>query len=210
MIFLKDYKNLKMKKAIIFDLYDTLITVHDKTDPYIYLLSTLRNKGGIKGKKPPFSQKDVINTIITDDYNTDELELYFDLDIDKEYFHSLLRKEIDSVQAMKGIYRTLTKLSEKYRLFLLSNLSTPYKSPYYTLSLNHYFEKAFFSCDEGDRKPNASFFQKVVNYSKLEKKDFVMIGDSKFSDIQGAEKFGIDSIYRGPNSSLEVLTKELC
>ncbi len=194
-----------MKKAIIFDFYGTLVKVNKRTNPYLYLLSTAKN--------PSIPHRKVINDIITDDYITDELILFHDLsmdDIQKKYFNELLSTEIDSVTPLNGVYRALTKLCDKgYRLFLLSNLSVPYKEPYLSLNFDAYFEKAFFSCDEHDRKPNGTFFQKVLNYARLEKDDVVMIGDSIHSDVEGAKNFGIDSIYRDPDKSLTDLVKHL-
>ena len=191
-----------MKKAIIFDLYDTLITVHDKTNPYLYLLSTCK-------EKTQYDNRYILNHIVTDDFTTEELILYFKLGLDIDYFHSLLNTELDSAQSMPTTYKVLTKLSEKYRLFLLSNLATPYKGPYYSLGLKRYFEKAFFSCDEKDKKPNASFYQKVLDYSGLEKKDLIMIGDNPISDIKAAHEFGIDSILKEKNKTLEQTVKDL-
>ena len=88
-------------------------------------------------------------------------------------------------------------------------MATPYKAPFYTCGLSQYFEKAFFSCDEKDKKPNGSFYQKVLNYSKLEKSDIIMVGDNPISDIKGANDFGIDAILRVKNKSLEVILKDL-
>ena len=188
------------KKAIIFDLYDTLLKVHRKTDPYLYLISTSRDK---------YDTKNVLNTVITENYTTPELKEYLGLSLDVDYFHMLLNIEIESTQTLPGTYTALTRLSEKYRLFLLSNLAVPYKGPYYKLGLNRYFEKAFFSCDEGDRKPNASFYQKVLDYSKLNKEDLLMIGDNPISDYKGAKDFGIDAILKESNTTLDQLVKKI-
>ena len=190
------------KKAIIFDLYDTLIRVHKKTNPYLYLLSTCRNKTA-------YNSSYIINHIVTDDYSTEELIQFFDLGLDVDYFHSLLNTELDSTMALPTIHVALTKLSEKYRLFLLSNLATPYKEPFKQLNLNTYFEKAFFSCDEKDKKPNASFYQKVLDYSGLEKKDLIMIGDNPISDVKAAHDFGIDSIQKRKDISLLQTVQDL-
>lgn len=193
------------KKAIIFDFYGTLIKVCKKTNPYLYMLSTAKND--------TIPHKKIINEVITDDWTLDELIALMDLsmeDEEKKHFSSLLKTEIDSVVPLKGVYTALTKLSDKgYKLYLLSNLSVPYKEPFYSLNFDAYFDKAFFSCDEHDRKPNPSFFQKVLNYSKLEKEDVVMIGDSVFSDINSAKDFGIDHIYRGQDDDLTELVKHL-
>ena len=191
-----------MKKAIIFDLYDTLIKVHTKTNPYLYMISTC--KGSMR-----YNTKTIINHLLMEDYTTPELIQYFDLDLDVDEFHKMINKELNSCGAISGTYRVLTKLKEKYKLFLLSNVATPYKSPYYKLHLDIYFEKEFFSCDEKDKKPNASFYQKVLDYSGLKKEELIMIGDNPISDYRGAREFGIDAILRDPNASLDILTKDL-
>lgn len=194
-----------MKKGIIFDFYGTLIRVVKKTNPYLYLLSTSKNEA--------VSNKQIVNDVITDNWDLDELTVFYDLSMEEEekrHFSSLLQTEIDSVTPLKDVYSVLTRLTDKgYRLFLLSNLSVPYKEPYFSLNFDAYFEKAFFSCDEHDRKPNASFFQKVLNYSKLEKEELVMLGDSIHSDVNGAKNFGIDCIYRGVDDNLMDLVKHL-
>ncbi len=188
-----------MKKAIIFDLYGTLIKINKKTNPYLYLLS----------KSDYFYRNKIGLSIITDNYTTEELISNNNLSVDKHYFNSLIRTEIDSVAPLPGVYGCLSKLSEKYRLFLLSNLSVPYKEPYYSLDFDAYFERAFFSCDEHDKKPNYSFFEKILTYSKLEKEEIIMIGDSILSDVEGAKNFGIDYIHIKKNDKLEDLIKYL-
>lgn len=192
-----------MKKAIIFDLYDTLLTVKNKSNPYIYLLN---NCSG--------NSKDIITDLITNDYSSTGFINYLEMikllksPVDKVEFLKLLDQEVESVEYYPDTVRVLARLKQKYRLFCLSNLATPYKYPYYRLNLENYMEHAFFSCDEEDKKPNPSFFQKVIDYSGLQKEDFIMIGDNPISDIKGAIDFGIEARLK-KNITLEELTKDL-
>lgn len=190
------------KKAIIFDLYDTLIKIENKSKPYLYLLSHCI-----------MDPKEVIENVMTIDMvsttycnqliDTGKMKHTFN----HAHFTKLLDAELESTVAFRDTYRVLNRLSQKYRLFLLSNLATPYKYPYYKLDLERYIEKAFFSCECNDKKPNASFFQKVLDYSRLQKEEILMIGDNPISDIKGAMDMGIDAILK--DNDLGIITAEL-
>jgi len=183
------------KKAIIFDLYDTLIKIDKKSKPYLYLLNNLNPYGDV-------DTKTVINHVMTTDIRPIKLiEQMLDLSLlDSNFktneFLKLLDAEVESTTVIFNTYKSLAHLKGRYRLFLLSNLSTPYKYPYYRLNLENWIEKPFFSCDERDKKPNASFFQKVVDYSGLHKEEFIMIGDNPISDYKAATDFGMKAILK--------------
>jgi HAD superfamily hydrolase (TIGR01493 family) len=191
-----------MKKAIIFDLYDTLITVKKKSKPYSYLLANCA-----------VEPKAIINDIMLNDYlasgYVNKLKLYNKLKptADTAHFLKLLDEEVESVQPFSDTYEVLRRLKDKYRLFCLSNLATPYKYPYYKLDMENYIEKAFFSCELTDKKPNASFYDKVVKHSGLNKEDFIMIGDNPLSDVKGAQDYGIEA--RLKDKSLLEITADL-
>jgi putative hydrolase of the HAD superfamily len=126
---------------------------------------------------------------------------------DTAHFLKLLDEEVESVQPFSDTYEVLRRLKDKYRLFCLSNLATPYKYPYYKLDMENYIEKAFFSCELTDKKPNASFYDKVVKHSGLNKEDFIMIGDNPLSDVKGAQDYGIEA--RLKDKSLLEITADL-
>ena len=191
-------------KALIFDLYDTLVTITNKTSPYSYLLKHLNDTN---------EKYSVVTNIMTKDVDVLEFcNQLLDTNIlndafEYKMFSDLLNSEIDSVILLPETEEVLKRLKQKYRLFLLSNLSTPYKNPFYKLNLSDYFEKAFFSCECGDKKPNSTFYKKVVDYSGLNKEDFIMIGDNPISDFKGANDFGIQAILK--DSLIKELTKNL-
>ena len=198
-----------MKKAIIFDLYDTLIEIQKKSKPYLYLLSHLNDETEITPKM-------MINHIMTNDmvaigFVRQLLDMHVLNDtFEQTQFLKLLDDEVESTSIISGTYKVLNRLKASgYRLFVLSNLATPYKYPYYKLNIDNWIEKAFFSCDCRDKKPNASFFQQVIDYSGLNKEDFIMIGDNPISDIKAANEFGIDSILKIKNHDLDSLTCHL-
>ena len=118
------------------------------------------------------------------------------MEIDLIPYQKDLQDEIMSIRLFDDTLKTLERLKGKYRLFLLSNLATPYKTCYIELGLDQFIEKPFFSCDLGDKKPNASFYNMVVEYSQMAPVDLLMIGDNPVSDYQGALNAGIKSILK--------------
>lgn len=176
------------KKGIIFDLYGTLLEIQKKSKPYLYLLSYCN-----------IDAKDIIRDVMTSDLvplgyiQRLETEKCLREGFETTTFLKLLDDEIESVKPIRGVYRSLRELKKKYRLFVLSNLSTPYKFPYYTLNIEDHIEKAFFSCEYGLVKPKKEFFDEIVNYSGINRKDLTMIGDNIISDIKGAKNSGINN-----------------
>lgn len=62
-----------------------------------------------------------------------------------------------------------------------------------------YFEKFFISGDMGVQKPDPRFFDFVFQANpEVSKEQFVIIGDSLTSDIQGGKQSGIDTVYLQP------------
>lgn len=195
------------KKAIIFDLYDTLIEIQNKTKPYLYLLTHIETTQEI-------TAKELINHIMTNDMDsTAFIRQLLDAGILKPTFVQLeflrlLDEELETTSLISGTYTALSRLKNSgYKLYVLSNLATPYKYPFYNLHLEKWIDKAFFSCELKDKKPNESFFQKVLDYSGLNKEDLIMIGDNPISDVQGALNFGIDTILK--DKDLNLLTQHL-
>lgn len=196
-----------MKKAIIFDLYDTLVQIDKKSKPYLYLLNHLTDS--------ELTPKEVINYIMTHDMAAIKVVSAFqdvgmlDEKFDTTLFLRYLDDEVESTSPILGTYYSLNQLKDKYRLFVLSNLATPYKYPYYKYHFENWIEKAFFSCECSDKKPNASFFQKVIDYSGLSRDEIIMVGDNPISDIKAANDVGIDAILRIKDKPLIEIVKNI-
>ena len=57
------------------------------------------------------------------------------------------------------------------------------------------FDGICLSSDEGCRKPSSKFFDVVFDRYDLKKEESVMIGNDWTTDIEGANVYGIDSVY---------------
>jgi glucose-1-phosphatase len=92
----------------------------------------------------------------------------------------------------------LKELKGKYRLFLLSNTNEIHVdafSAYLKRRFGHedfspYFERWYYSCRIGKRKPSADAFRHVLDENKLELNETVFIDDSE-QHILGAKQIGL-------------------
>ena len=186
-----------MTKAIIFDLYGTLLETKIKNKPYLKLF---KNLGLTKEEMSLWSHK--VQTENFNSFNELKEQIKPGYSLYTENLEYEVKEEIQNTFVYFDTHSTLKKLKPHYRLFLLSNIATPYKECFYNEGLDQYFEKVFFSCDIGFRKPETGSYQTILDYSGLKSKQLLMIGDSKVSDYEGALNMGIPAILKTKDLSL--------
>lgn len=191
-----------MTRAIIFDLYDTLVYCPLKNNPYERFFSDI----GLTKHQ----MREWVDRVMMNNFNSFEdikNEINPDMEIDLSVYQQMLQDEVMSTRLFDDTLKTLERLKSKYRIFCLSNLATPYKTCYFELGLDQLIEKPFFSCDLGTKKPNSDIFNMVIEYSQLAPTELIMIGDNPKSDYQGALNAGIPAILK--DKSLDMVTINL-
>jgi putative hydrolase of the HAD superfamily len=107
----------------------------------------------------------------------------------------------------------LKRLSEKYRLFLLSNTNALHEVHYNELlhrdhgirNLTGIFEKVYYSHDLNMRKPDHEIFQHVLADSRLDPGETLYIDDTEIH-VAAAGELGIQTFHlRSPQRLTEVL-----
>ncbi len=96
----------------------------------------------------------------------------------------------------------LREIGSQQRIFLLSNTNDLHVSSVrssLTKTVGHgdlesYFEKAYFSCDMGQRKPDEACFNMVLQENGLNPKTTLFIDDSP-QHIEGAKKIGLNTFH---------------
>jgi putative hydrolase of the HAD superfamily len=170
-------------KVIVFDLYNTLVEI--KHQSYIF-----RDLYKEVARLTTHSYQEYVEVIMSNPieelFNSLPGEFKASYDAGQE----LLREEIDSITLIPGSIDLLNSLKEDHRLFLISNLATPYKRPFFELGLNDYFEQPVFSCDVGCVKPSAQIFEIIENLAGVPTSQITMVGDSLRSDAEGAKAVG--------------------
>jgi len=163
-----------------------------------------------------------------------QTELFNDFDkgkISDFEFFSALRKEIryegqeaDLLYAWNAMLLDvpekrldiLVKMKQNYNTFLLSNTCEPhiaaFESELYiehsVKNFNDYFDKVYYSCRMGMRKPDKEIFEFVLNENGLIAEETVFIDDS-IQHVKAAGECGINAYLLPKNMEIGDLLKEL-
>ena len=74
----------------------------------------------------------------------------------------------------------------------------------HTLGIASYFDDIFISSSCGVKKPDAGFYQMLLEKHQIDVKTAVMIGNDAISDIAGAKGVGLSTFYIHSNISPEL------
>jgi putative hydrolase of the HAD superfamily len=110
----------------------------------------------------------------------------------------------------------LETLKSKYRLFLLSNTNETHINAFEadlfktsgSKNLEPFFEKVYYSCRMGMRKPDQIIFDHVLNENKLIPEETLFIDDTQ-QHVDGACKTGIHGRLLHKNKEVKSLLGEL-
>lgn len=96
-------------------------------------------------------------------------------------------------------HETLTYLSGKYQLHLISNgFKESTEKKIALTNLSPYFQNVIISEIVGVNKPDKAIFEHALGLAAAEKEHSIMIGDSLEADVRGALDFGMDAIFFNP------------
>ena len=101
------------------------------------------------------------------------------------------------IRLYDGVPELLHKIHESGdRAYLLSNAQRLFTEPEMRmLGIYDSFDGILYSSDAGVKKPSAHFYDLLFQKYGLKKEESVMIGNEYRADIQGAEEYGIRSMY---------------
>ncbi|WP_264525055.1 HAD family hydrolase [Flavobacterium sp. N502536] len=162
----------------------------------------------------------------------DRLNLLFETgDITRDAFLAGFQKELpnasideileawNTILADFPLYRLefLQLLSQKYRLFLLSNTDAIHIETFENKTgISFYsdfyqcFEKVYFSFEIGMRKPNAEVFQYLINKHELSPKRTLFVDDKKENtDSAAALGFHVWNLQVGQEDVVDLFDKQI-
>ena len=97
----------------------------------------------------------------------------------------------NKVVFFEGAIDVLTALSEKYKVYALTNGNADVKM----IGIDKYLSGAVSSAEVGVSKPSPEIFEAVLNKAGEEAKSCIHVGDDYEDDIVGANNAGIASIW---------------
>lgn len=112
--------------------------------------------------------------------------------------------------------RLLTQLKSRYRLFLLSNTNETHIREFEAQllesrgyqNLEPFFEKVYYSCRMGMRKPDTEIFEYVLKENGLLAEETLFIDDT-IHHVEGALKTGIQAHLLPKDKDVSLLIEEL-
>lgn len=195
--------NLAEIDAIIFDLGGVIINIdyprtilafnalhsEDQEFPYSQHQQAELFDAFEKGEIPPWKFRDGLRKTLALDCSDAKLDAAWNamlLDIPSERI------------------RLIEKLGQHKRIFLLSNTNSIHKVAFDKIfhqtcgehydHLDQLFEQAYYSHQVGDRKPNPSIFQKVIDEQNLNPARTLFIEDT-IRHIEGAKTTGLQTYH---------------
>jgi glucose-1-phosphatase len=110
----------------------------------------------------------------------------------------------------------LVEMKQNYQTFLLSNTCEPHIAAFeHDLYIRHgvrnfndYFDKVYYSCRIGMRKPDPGIFEFVLTENNLKPEETVFIDDS-VQHVKAAGTVGINSYLLPPNTEIGDFLTEL-
>ncbi|KMY48890.1 HAD family hydrolase [Peribacillus loiseleuriae] len=94
-------------------------------------------------------------------------------------------------------FQVLNELHDKYRLLLLTNGSPELQNTKLAITpeLVPYFDHIVISGGFGKGKPDVSIFEHALERMNVSKDEVLMVGDNLMTDILGASRCGIQSVW---------------
>jgi HAD superfamily hydrolase (TIGR01549 family) len=107
-----------------------------------------------------------------------------------------IKEDLRNVKLYSDSLAIIGLLREKnFKLGLISNVSTPYKEPFYSLGLaDGYFDTIFFSCERGIAKPQKEAYLSVIKELNVKPEETLMIGDNLELDVKEPVKAGLNAM----------------
>ncbi len=198
-------------EAIIFDLGGVILNIDYN------LTSKAFVKAGVRNFDEMYSQAEADDLFshletgkISEDSFYKELNKKAGLDlspneIEKAWNSMLLTFREHSLEFLK-------RIKPRYKIFLLSNtnhihlkeLKTIYHDKPREFAFEKYFNKAYYSCEMGLRKPNADIYDFVLQENNLDPAKTLFIDDS-VQNIEAAKLSGLQTILLSAGKNIEDL-----
>lgn len=202
-------------KAILFDLYGTLIDIHtDEENAKFWKSISKKVKKYHPYDSEEFKQKYMSLCKVKQQTKEeiDIVEVFEDLlfiskDQAKEVAWKFRKASIKYIHLYKGVKKLLKKLkNEGVPLYILSNAQEAFTLPELKrLGIKKYFDGIAISSAYGVKKPNVNFFKEAMK--KFHIKEAIMIGNDAECDIIPAQSLGLKTIFIESNLTFQKIIK---
>ena len=186
-----------MIKAVIFDMYETLIT-HFKAP--LYFGSEMARDAGVTDEEflPIWRVTEVDRSTgkIPMDKAIDDVLLklgVYSETLSKTIYNKRRENKIECFRHLhEGIIPMLDGLKERgVKVALISNCFTEEAEVIRESCLFPYFDKAFLSCEQGVCKPDREIFDRCINALGVAPEECLYVGDGGSHELEVAQSLGM-------------------
>ncbi len=177
-------------KAVLFDVYGTLVQITDKRAPFKQLLRLGEQQGR------PATAADAVtlmSTPLTLREAADRLGIGL-TNAQAVHLENDLQAELASVRLFSDVLETLDELKQRsVKLGLCSNLAADYAIPVVTL-LQGQLDVLVWSFEAGAIKPDRAIYAQSCTRLACAATDVLMVGDSYAADVAGPRAYGMQAV----------------
>lgn len=120
----------------------------------------------------------------------------FSMELCMHWLNRLMEKRIEALQFFDGVLPLLRIFRQKYQLLILTNGPVYSQKPKIEQLRAHEYVDHIVMCGEyAWQKPDPRIFQEALKISGSTMEEVIHIGDSLKTDIQGANKVALDSVW---------------
>lgn len=177
-------------RAVVFDLYGTLIHIAGSLSPYSRLFLDI----GISPGEARLAKR-IALTEDFDDLPSLVARLRPGVQLDTSPYEEDVSKELDSVRLYSETMQVLGELKGRdMKLGVISNLASPYKRPFFALGVDGLVDHCLFSCESDLKKPDRLIYQRMLESLQVEPNQALMVGDNVYCDVHGPESVGMNAV----------------
>lgn len=177
-------------RAVIFDVFGTLLKIQGGRHPYRQLLQL----GRAQGRRP---RPDDAEVIMRSPLDFSQMAAHLGIEVAVDQFVDLEQQLADEVEGIEpfddGLAAVDLLQGEGIRIGVCSNLAYPYREAI----LRHYptMDAYAFSCELGVIKPDAGIYNATCELLGTLPDLTLMIGDSRRCDRDGPREMGIKGYF---------------
>lgn len=177
-------------KVILFDVYGTLVKIHDKRAPFRQLIQI----GARQGRAPSVKDADILMGRPLKLPEAAELLGIHLTDEDRERLERDLHAEIASIAPFEDTLPALRELKNRgFKLGLCSNLAFDYAQPALS-ALPVELDAHVWSFDAGAIKPDPAIYAYACRQLRCVPGEVLMVGDTVEADVEGPRAAGMQAL----------------
>jgi HAD superfamily hydrolase (TIGR01509 family) len=178
-------------KAIIFDLYGTLIHIRNDTKAFMRFFNELACEpihGARRAKRIAFTNSAPTLAELAKLINPHD-------SLDIKAYEEEISGELERAELYPKARNTLERLrQEGIKRGLISNILSPYISPFFDLGLDQLMDDYIFSCDIGIQKPDPEIYRRMLRKLGLDPDEVWMVGDNPYCDVAVPRSIGMNAL----------------